>query len=64
MKYKGASPTKSLLQGRIAEKLINVFRSESLGRLAQRKQGGSGDQGAVITLSQFYFCLRKPLSGY
>jgi energy-coupling factor transporter ATP-binding protein EcfA2 len=38
-KYKGESPTKNLLQGRIAEKLINVFRPESLGRLAQRKQG-------------------------
>lgn len=34
-----ASPTKSLLQTRCAEKLVNVFRPESLGRLARRKQG-------------------------
>ncbi len=33
------TPTKSLLQTRLAEKLINVFRPESLGRLARRKQG-------------------------
>jgi predicted ATP-dependent endonuclease of OLD family len=32
-------PTKALLQTRIADKLINVFRPESLGRLARRKQG-------------------------
>ncbi len=38
-KYRDESPTKNLLQGRIAEKLVNVFRSENLGRLAQRKQG-------------------------
>lgn len=33
------TPTKSLMQTRLAEKLINVFRPESLGRLAKRKQG-------------------------
>ena len=38
-KYKSEFPTKNQLQGRIAEKLIGVFRPESLGRLAQRKQG-------------------------
>jgi energy-coupling factor transporter ATP-binding protein EcfA2 len=32
-------PTKSALQVRIADKLIGVFRPESLGRLARRKQG-------------------------
>lgn len=32
-------PTKSALQTRYADKLINVFRPESLGRLARRKQG-------------------------
>lgn len=33
------SPTKTLMQSRLAEKLVNVFRPESLGRLARRKQG-------------------------
>jgi predicted ATPase len=33
------APTKSALQSRIAEKMVNVFRPESLGRLARRKQG-------------------------
>ena len=33
------SPTKTLLQTRLAEKIINVFHPESLGRLARRKQG-------------------------
>lgn len=32
-------PTKTLLQTRLAETLVNVFRPESLGRLARRKQG-------------------------
>ena len=32
-------PTKSLLQSKLAEKLIAVFRPETLGRLARRKQG-------------------------
>ena len=32
-------PTKALLQRRIAEKLVNVMRPESLGRLARRKPG-------------------------
>ena len=34
-------PTKSVLQTRLAEKLVNVFRPESLGRLASRRQGRS-----------------------
>lgn len=33
------SPTKALLQTRLADKLVSVFRPESLGRLARRKQG-------------------------
>ena len=33
------TPTKATLQARLAEKLVNVFRPESLGRLARRKQG-------------------------
>jgi predicted ATP-dependent endonuclease of OLD family len=32
-------PTKTLLQTRLAEKLVSVFRPDSLGRLARRKQG-------------------------
>lgn len=32
-------PTKTALQRRLAEKLIGVFRPESLGRLARRRQG-------------------------
>lgn len=38
-KPNAATPTKSLLQTRLADKLVNVFRPESLGRLARRKQG-------------------------
>ena len=34
-------PTKSFLQPRLAEKLVNVFRPERLGRLALRQQGHS-----------------------
>jgi energy-coupling factor transporter ATP-binding protein EcfA2 len=34
-----SSPTKTLLQTRVAEKLVAVLRPESLGRLARRKQG-------------------------
>lgn len=34
-----SAPTKSALQSHVAEKLVNVFRSEALGRLARRKQG-------------------------
>ncbi|WP_457573179.1 AAA family ATPase [Desulfolithobacter sp.] len=33
------APTKSVLQTRIADKLVNVFRPEALGRIARRKQG-------------------------
>ena len=32
-------PTKTLLQTRVAEKLVAVLRPESLGRLARRRQG-------------------------
>ncbi|MEG3439431.1 AAA family ATPase [Pannus brasiliensis CCIBt3594] len=35
----GGSPTKALLQTRLAEKIVNVFRPDYLGRLARRKQG-------------------------
>jgi len=34
-----STPTKGVLQTHVAEKLVNVFRPESLGRLAQRQQG-------------------------
>src|SRR5215475_12942058 len=34
-----SSPTKTLLQTRMAEKLVAVLRPESLGRLARRRQG-------------------------
>ena len=34
-----SAPTKTMLQTRVAEKLITVLRPESLGRLARRKQG-------------------------
>jgi len=33
------SPTKTLLQARLADKITGVFQPESLGRLARRKQG-------------------------
>lgn len=33
------APTKTMLQTRIADKLVNVFRPDSLGRLARRAQG-------------------------
>lgn len=35
----GSLPTKAALQGALADKLVNVFRPESLGRLARRRQG-------------------------
>jgi hypothetical protein len=38
-KRDAGSPTKAVLQPRLAEKLVNVFRPEALGRLAKRKQG-------------------------
>lgn len=38
-KPNAATPTKSVFQTRLADKLVNVFRPESLGRLARRKQG-------------------------
>ena len=38
-KPNAGAPTKSLLHGRLADKLVGVFRPESLGRLARRKQG-------------------------
>ena len=34
-------PTKSILQPRLAEKLVGVFKPDSLGRLARRQQGKS-----------------------
>lgn len=34
-----ALPTKTVLQHKLAEKLVNIFRPEALGRLARRKQG-------------------------
>ena len=39
IRQRGALPTKTLLQPKIAEKLVGVFRPESLGRLARRRQG-------------------------
>lgn len=38
-KPNATAPTKTLLQTRLADKLVNVFRPESLGRLARRRQG-------------------------
>ena len=38
-KAKGSDPTKTLLQKQFATKLMSVFRPDSLGRLARRKQG-------------------------
>ncbi len=38
-KPNAGAPTKSALQKAYAEKLVNVLRPESLGRLARRKQG-------------------------
>jgi predicted ATP-dependent endonuclease of OLD family len=38
-KSPNGTPTKTLLQTRLADKLIHVFRSDSLGRLTRRKQG-------------------------
>ena len=38
-KKRNGRPTKSVLQTRLAEKLVNVFRPESLGHLAHRRQG-------------------------
>jgi energy-coupling factor transporter ATP-binding protein EcfA2 len=38
-KPNASPPTKTLLQSRLADKLINVFRPESLGRLASRHRG-------------------------
>lgn len=38
-KPKATPPTKSVLQTRLADKLVNIYRPEYLGRLARRKQG-------------------------
>ncbi len=38
-KARNLSPTKSALQNLLADKLVAVFRPESLGRLARRRQG-------------------------
>ena len=35
----GRQPTKALLRTRLAEKIVNVFRPEGLGRLARRQRG-------------------------
>jgi len=35
----GAPPTKAVLQTKLSEKLVGVFRPESLGRLARRRMG-------------------------
>ena len=40
-KKRSGRPTQTVLQTRLAEKLVNVFRPESLGRLAHRRQGRS-----------------------
>ena len=40
-------PTKTFLQPRLAEKLVNVFRPEGLGRLVHRRQGGGRCQVAL-----------------
>lgn len=37
-KKRGGRPTKKVLETRLAEKLVNVFRPESLGRLVSRRQ--------------------------
>jgi len=37
--FTSLAPTKSFLQSRLADKLVNNFRPESLGRLVKRKQG-------------------------
>lgn len=39
MSSRGGQPTKSSLQSGIAQKLINVFRPDTLGRLVKRRQG-------------------------
>ena len=39
MKPGATPPTKTLLQSRLADKLIGVFRPETLGRLARRQPG-------------------------
>ncbi|WPD23068.1 MAG: AAA family ATPase [Candidatus Electrothrix scaldis] len=38
-KFRQEAPTKSILQGKLADKLHHVFRPERLGRLVQRRQG-------------------------
>jgi len=40
-------PSKTLLQPAMAQKLVDVFRTESLGRLARRKQGRSRCEARV-----------------
>ncbi|MGX2973466.1 AAA family ATPase [Ursidibacter arcticus] len=47
-KTNNSVPTKTALQKAYAEKLINVFRPESLGRLVRRKQGRERCEIAVI----------------
>lgn len=46
-KPNAGSPTKSSLQAKLGAKLVNVFRPESLGRLARRKQGRSRSEVSI-----------------
>jgi len=48
--------TKSELQRRLADKLVNVFRPESLGRLATRRQGRSRSHVAIDMESEDLSC--------
>ena len=50
-KPNGRQPTKALLQTRLAEKLVGVFRPEGLGRLARRQQGRNRCE-VKLTLSE------------
>lgn len=47
-KSSNSIPTKNIFQSRLAEKLISVFRPESLGRLVKRKQGRERAEIAII----------------
>lgn len=49
-----SGPTKTVLQSRLADKLVNVFRPETLGRLARRRQGRERcDIQAVFSRPEF-----------
>ena len=48
-KEKPSPPTKTVLQRRLADKLINVFRPEALGRLVRRGGGvANGNCGIIV----------------